>query len=221
MFEIFAIALFGTVLSQAAPGPNLMAVASAGLTAGRKSAVAVAGGVASGVIIWVTSVAMGLGAFINAYPVSLVALKCLGGGYLIYLGLRALRAAWRGQAFSIGTNVAANNGTNSPHSALGLVSAWQRGLLVVLTNPKAAIMWAAVASYLFGSGLTSGQVLAFAPIGAISAFVIYGTYGVLFSTQTAVNIYARAARGIEFLFGITFGGIGGTLLWDGLRELRS
>ena len=220
MFEIFTIALFGTVLSQAAPGPNLMAVASAGLTTGRKSAVAVAGGVASGVIIWVTLVALGLGAFIKAYPISLVALKILGGGYLIYLGLRALRAAWRGQAVSI-RNDADANGSKGVRLKLGLMAAWRRGLLVVLTNPKAAIMWAAVASYLFGSGLKPGEVLAFAPIGALSAFLIYGTYGVLFSTQTAVSIYARAARGIEFLFGVTFGAIGGKLVWDGVRELRS
>lgn len=211
MIEIFSVALLGTILAQAAPGPNLMAVASAGLSSGRPAAVGVAAGVASGVLIWVAAVSMGLGAFLEAWPGALLALKFLGGGYLLWLGFRALRAAWQGKAVSIRAGA----------GGLDVASAWRRGVLVVLTNPKAAIMWAAVASFLFGSGLEAWQVLAFGPIGALSALLIYGTYGVMFSTRTAVSLYARAARGIEALFGATFGAIGGKLVWDGMQELRS
>ena len=83
------------------------------------------------------------------------------------------------------------------------------------------MMWAAVATFLFGAGLTAWQVLVFAPIGAANGFLVYGLYALLFSTRTAHRGYARAARGIETLFAGAFGTMGGKLIYDGVKELRS
>ena len=63
-------------------------------------------------------------------------------------------------------------------------TAWaglRHGALVVLTNPAAALMWAAISSFLFGSGMAAWQVAALSPVFAIAAFMVYGFYGVLFS----------------------------------------
>lgn len=99
-------------------------------------------------------------------------------------------------------------------------AAWRRGALVVLSNPKAALMWAAVAAYMFGQGLSGLEVLAFAPVGAASAFAVYGAYGLLFSTGAATRVHARAARWFDAAFGAVFGALGTALLADGIRSLR-
>ncbi|MCC0014683.1 MAG: LysE family transporter [Rhodobiaceae bacterium] len=210
MLEAFLAAWLGTVAAQAAPGPNLMAVASTGLGQGRRAALLVVLGVASGVFIWVAAVAAGLGALIGAFPSLLLAMKFLGGGYLVFLSIKALWTALRGGQGAI----------KARGSPLSDVAAWRHGLLVVLSNPKAALMWAAVAAFLFGHGLAPAQVLAFAPIGACSAVAVYGTYAMLFSSGFAVRAYARAARRFEAVFGAVFGVLGGALLADGIRSLR-
>lgn len=208
MIQTFAMTLAGVVLGQLLPGPNLLAVAGAALGQDRRTALAVALGVASAIFAWIALAAFGLGALLSAAPSLLTALKLLGGGYLCYLAARALIGAIRGGNVAYGT----------ARARWSLVEAWRRGLLVNLTNPKAALMWGAVATFLFGSGLSAWQVLAFAPLGFASAIVVYGIYAVLFSSAAARRGYARFHRVIQGLFGAAFGSLGGELVVSGLRE---
>ena len=139
-------------------------------------------------------------------------LKIVGGGYLLFLSSRALKSAFKsGGSSSIGAD-------STNRSALGH---WRRGVLVVLTNPKAALMWSAVATILHGAALETWQVALFGPVAATTGFIIYGSYAFLFSTNLAGSFYKRFARIIEALFGATFGAFGGKLVLDGARELRS
>lgn len=210
MFEAYLVTLAGLVAMQVSPGPNLMAVAGAALGKDRKTAVAIATGVATGVAVWVLLVAFGLGAIIDTQPALIVALKALGGGYLLYLGVRGLIDAWHGEGKKL-TNV---------QEGLSVKAAWAKGFLVVMTNPKAALAWAAIATFLFGAGLTTWQVVAFAPIASMSAFFIYGTYAVALSTQGAVRAYRRFSRSIETVFGSIFSLMGASLLLSGLKDIR-
>lgn len=210
MLEAFLMAWIGMVAAQAAPGPNLVAVAGVALAKGRTLALMVVLGVASGIIIWSSLTAFGLAGLLNAFPMSLVLMRFVGGGYLIWLALKALRSVITGQDQSI----RAASGNLTPFKA------WQRGFFVVLTNPKAMLMWAAVASYLFGAGLTATQVLMFGPLGMLSCLLVYGFYALLFSSNFAVAGYARFVRGFEAVFTLSFGALGGKLILDGIRELR-
>ena len=211
MLQAFFVAWLGVCAAQASPGPNLMAVADAALGQGRRPALMVVTGIATGSLLWALLTALGLGAIFQAFPMLLTVLKFVGGGYLLYMGIRALLAIRRGQ----GMTIEANGGR------LSSLAAWRRGLVVVMTNPKAALMWSAIATFLFGAGLSRVEVLAFGPIVAISALSIYGAYGLLFSTGMAMGVYERFAGIIQGLFGIAFGALGGALIWSGLRDLRS
>jgi threonine/homoserine/homoserine lactone efflux protein len=209
VLEIYLITLAGIVLGQIAPGPNLLAVAGAALGQGRRAAFFLALGVATAIFIWVTLAAFGLAAILTIYPSLLTAMKLIGGGYLCFLALKSLVAAWRGRDPSF----RASQADWTP------LSAWRRGLLVNLTNPKSALMWSAVATFLYGSGLSAPQVLGFAPIGFVSALTVYGVYSVLLSSGLAKRAYARFARGIEAMFGLAFGMLGGKLVADAVREI--
>lgn len=210
MIEAFAVTLVGVALAQASPGPNLLAVAGAALGQGRRPALLTVAGIASGMLVWAGLVALGIGAVLAVVPALMGAMKLLGGAYLVWLALRAARAAWRGGETSIRADAGAR----------GALGSYLHGLLVVLTNPKALLMWSAVGTFLFGSGLDAWQVAAFGPVGAASGLAIYGTYALLFSTGLAARTYARFARWVEAGLGAAFGAIGGGLLLDGARELR-
>ncbi len=208
MLSIYLMTLAGVMLAQIAPGPNLLAVAGAALGQGLRSALFVTLGVATAIFIWVTVATFGLTTLLTIFPPLLIVMKFVGGGYLCFLAIKALRSALRGKS----TSVQANRSAWSPFGA------WRRGLLVNLTNPKSALMWGAITTFMFGSGLSSTQVLGFAPIGFASALLVYGTYGVLFSTNMAKRVYARFTRTIEALFGAAFGTIGGSLVVDGVSD---
>lgn len=210
MLEAFIAVLVGVAAAQASPGPNLVAVVSVALGQGRVAALLVTLGISSGMLVWAIFMALGLGALITRYPLSLTFLKFVGGGYLLWLSTRALMAAWHGKATTIQTDT--NARTYTAH--------WKHGVFVVLTNPKAALMWAAVATFLFGANLTALQVAVFGPIGAISGFIIYGSYACLFSTNSANALYKRFSRWVELLFGVSFGALGGKLILAGSADLR-
>lgn len=212
MLSIYFFAWLGVLSAQATPGPNMMAVASTALADGRRAALLVVAGIVTGVLVWTVLVAVGLGALFHRLPALLTILKFLGGAYLLYLGGRGIAAALRGGD---------RPGSISPRRAgVSAVAAWRRGLLVVMINPKAALMWSAVATFLFGSGLAATEVLAFGPIAAVSAALIYGLYGIAFSSRGAVAAYLRFSRWIEGVFGLVFGALGGTLLAAGAADLR-
>lgn len=209
MLEIYAITLAAIIIAQITPGPNLLAVAGVGLSQGRGAALLVALGVATAIFIWVSAMAAGLGALLSVYPALITTMKFLGGGYLCFLALKAFRAATRHDGPAL----------RAAGSHLTPLAAWRTGLLVNLTNPKSGLMWGAVTTFMLGSGLTTVQVMAFAPIGFLTALAVYGAYGLLFSTGVARSIYGRFVKGAETLFGLAFGAVGGGLVASGLRDL--
>lgn len=211
MIEAFAVTLGALVLMQLSPGPNLVAIATAALGSGRAAALGVAAGIATGAMVWVATVALGLGALLETHPSLVTAMKLGGGSYLLFLGLRGLRSAWRGGADPIGARGASSRASWWAH--------WRRGLLVVLTNPKVALGWAATASFLFGSGLSGAQVLLFAPVAAASAGAVYGGYALALSTGAAARAHARFWRVSDAAFGLAFGALGATLVLGGMRDL--
>lgn len=211
MLEAYALTLAGVALGQAAPGPNLLAVAGAALGEGRRAALFVTLGVAVGVFFWVSFAVFGLSALLAVFPAALSAMKLAGGLYLGVVAARALAAACR-------------DGARAPTASAGAASpstAFRRGLMVNLSNPKSALMWSAAATFLYGAGASAAQVISFAPVGALSAATIYGAYALLFSTGPARRGYARFARGAQALFGLAFGLIGGRLALEGAREIAA
>lgn len=209
MLNVYLATLAGVMLAQVAPGPNLLAVAGAALGQGLRAALYVTLGIATAIFAWVTVTTFGLATLLAVYPPLLVVMKIIGGGYLCFLALRSLRAALDGK----------DTGFQANRSAWTPMGAWRRGLLVNLSNPKSALMWGAITTFMFGSGLSTAQVLGFAPIGFTSALTVYGVYAALFSTNAAKRIYARFTRTVQAMFGAAFGTLGGSLVFDGIRDI--
>lgn len=189
----------------------MVAVSSVAIGSGRRAGMLTAAGVATGVFVWAILFAFGIGALLNAFPETITAMKLLGGGYLLFLGTKAVLAALRG------TDPEAKSGGIRTEGA----RAYSTGLLVVLTNPKAALMWVAASMYLASLNLSDIQFLTIGIFVSLSAMGIYGVYAVLFSTGLAVRTYGRFFRFIETAFGAIFGMLGAKLVADGLREIRT
>lgn len=210
MYELLAPAV-GIFLTQASPGQNLTIIMSISTGSGRAYGLIAATGIACGVFLWALFFWVGFGAFLNAYPGSFQSMKLLGGGYVFFLGAKALISSLkpRGRATGRRQRVA------SP------AKAFQAGLIVVTTNPNTALLWVVISMLLASAKMSDAMVLIVGICMSASAFVIYGCYALIFSTDCVTRAYSRAFRYIEATFGLIIGAVGWKLVTDVLREFRA
>ena len=94
--QLFAF-LVAAVLITATPGPDNLMVLGMGVSRGRRQGIAFGLGCALGCLSHTLLAVVGVSALIAASPVAFTALKWVGGAYLIWLGVQALRSQGGGQ----------------------------------------------------------------------------------------------------------------------------
>ncbi len=128
---------------------------------------------------------------------SALTVALFGGAYLLWLGFKGWRAALTGKGGQI-----------APVTGRGVRQDFLHGLTVTSTNPKVALLWASLSTFV-GPAITDWPLLlTFTTGSAIIIFVIYGTFGWLFSTGRARGLYQQFQKTSEALFGTLFGGLG-------------
>ena len=121
------------------PGPDTALTIRNALGGGARSGVFTALGVATGQAVWTLLTSLGLAALLLASEPAFMALRIVGAAYLVWLGLHSLYDALRG--------------ARSEHARMPYISpatAYRRGLLSNLGNPKMAIFFTSLLP-LFGS----------------------------------------------------------------------
>ena len=162
------------------PGPDTALTIRNTLLGGRRSGVFTAVGVAAGQTIWTAATSAGLAALLVASEPVFRAVRFAGAAYLAFLGIQALRAAWRGGGEA--TTVVRGSRRLTPSAAL------RQGLISNLTNPKMIAFFPALLPQ-------------FAPSHQ-GAFLVLLLLGLLFSSMTLVWLtgYAFAvAKAGDFL----------------------
>lgn len=113
------------------PGPNFIATFETAISHGRSKGLLVSAGIGLGTTIWAGGSLFGLTLLFQTAGWLYLAVKWLGAAYLLWIGLHLLLDA---------TKSAQATTTCRPHTrnALSTRGAFNRGLLVDLSNPKAA-----------------------------------------------------------------------------------
>ncbi len=106
------------------PGPTVLLVLSYALSQGRRVALASAAGVALGDLIAMTASLLGLGALVLASATLFTVLKWAGAAYLIWMGIKLLRAPRSGGLDTVAT------ADTTPRKVFGHAAA------VTALNPK-------------------------------------------------------------------------------------
>ena len=112
------------------PGPDMALELQNGLARGRRAALETAVGITAGLLVWAVAAALGIAALVHASAPAFTALKLVGAVYLVWLGVGALFAAWRGTA---------DDSADRP--AKRKASPFRQGLLTNLLNPKIALVF--------------------------------------------------------------------------------
>jgi RhtB (resistance to homoserine/threonine) family protein len=111
------------------PGQDTLLTIRNSLVGGRRAGLCTAGGVATGQVIWAVAASVGVTALIEASRPAFLAIKITGAAYLVYLGLRSLRAAVRPRGATPITRI-------GDSSRLQPATAFRHGVVSNLSNPK-------------------------------------------------------------------------------------
>ncbi len=172
-------------------GPNILAIMGTSMARGRRHGMALAVGIGIGSGLWAVLTVAGLTALVAAYAGAVTVLKLLGAAYLLWLAYKAFRSA------------ATPDGSAATAVASGDNLFW-RGLLIQMTNPKAALHWVAIVSIGLGANAPLWVGLALIASTTILSVVGHLAYAVTFSTEPVIAFYRRARRWIDGALGVFF-----------------
>ncbi|PSL06051.1 threonine/homoserine/homoserine lactone efflux protein [Haloactinopolyspora alba] len=178
------------------PGPSVLFAVSRALVLGRRGALATVVGNAFGVYAQVVAVAFGLGAVVERSVVVFTVVKFVGAGYLMYLGVQAIRHR-RSLADAVTVSV----------QPAGTLRAAREGFVVGLTNPKAIVFFAAVLpQFVDRAGFSpAAQMLVLGLMFMTIAVICDGAWAV--GAGAARSWFTRSPRRLAQL-----GGIGGVAM---------
>jgi RhtB (resistance to homoserine/threonine) family protein len=164
LFSLVTIGLI-TFLGAMSPGPDIAIIVKNSLTRSRKAGIATSIGVVLGNLVYISLVLLGLGALITASASVFTVLKYLGALYLIYLGIKIIRAKSKDISISVGEHAANPN----------LFYSLREGFITNLSNPKFMIFLLAVFTQVISPGTPFMARLAYGleiPVVALIWFTI-------------------------------------------------
>lgn len=148
------------VLLNLTPGQDTFYIVGRSVAEGTRSGVASALGIAVGSLVHTTMAALGLSAILATSASAFTIVKLLGAAYLVYLGVRMLRAA---------------NATAPPTTRVGsagVPGAFRDGIVTNVLNPKVALFFLALMPQFIAPD-SETKVAAFIVLGL--TFVTTGT----------------------------------------------
>jgi threonine/homoserine/homoserine lactone efflux protein len=196
-----------SLLLIATPGQDMILVMSRSIAQGPRAGVATATGVSIGLVGHTILATLGLGAILQTSVWLYSALKLVGAGYLIYLGVQLLRAGDRELTALAGV----------PRSTMRLMV---DGALSNVTNPKIAIFYFAFLPQFVGPSVQSPTLSLFV-LGLVFAgltFVVKGPVGLGAGLMSSwLRSRPAALRWLHRSSGVVLIGLGTRLAFDQRR----
>lgn len=194
-FPLFVLAV---IALNATPGPDIAYVAGQSVVHGRRAGILSALGVALGGCLHTVCCAFGLTALIAASPSAFIAIKYLGGIYLVYLGVKLLF-----------TRASSEMNTSTPSLTSKILLF--RGFLTNASNPKVLLFYIAFFPQ-FVAPDSPNKTAAFLTLGAV--FILLGfinDLGVaLLAAKASKTVSSRPSirLWIDRIVGMAFIGLG-------------
>ncbi|WNI33419.1 LysE family translocator [Streptomyces sp. ITFR-6] len=180
----------------ALPGADFTVVVRNAL-ASRSAGVATALGVAGGLLVHTALAVAGLAAVLVAVPVLFRTVQLLGGAYVLYLGISALRAARRGTGQAGAAEAAAGRG-DGQHATNGTRRALRQGFLTNALNPKAPVLFLSLLPQFVPPGAAPlPRTLLLAAIVVLLALIWFPAVALLVDRLGRWLRRPRTARAIE------------------------
>jgi RhtB (resistance to homoserine/threonine) family protein len=145
-WSVYGSYLVIVVLIVLAPGPDTMVMLKNSLSGGFRGGLLASLGIVTGNALQGSAAALGLGVVIAKSQPVFLTLKWVGAAYLVFLGVQALRFAWRGDYEGMA------------EVRRGKASAFRRfreGFLSNITNPKVLVLYLSILPQFLEPGRTT------------------------------------------------------------------
>jgi threonine/homoserine/homoserine lactone efflux protein len=204
----FVTFLIASLVLAVTPGPAVVYLVTQTMGQGRKAGLASVGGIALGNLGNAAVASVGLAAVLAASATAFVVVKFSGAAYLVFLGVKALRAR---------TTV---RESANPRTSPGRL--FRDGFFVALLNPKTALFFAALLPQFINPGASAlGQSLLLGCV-FVSIAMCTDTVYVLSASALASTIRQRSAGRSygRYLSAATFIGLGAYAALAGPRSCK-
>ena len=145
-WSVYGSYLVIVVLIVLAPGPDTMVMLKNSLSGGFRGGLLATLGIVTGNAVQGSAAALGLGVVIAKSQPVFLTLKWVGAAYLVFLGVQAIRGAWRGDYQGVGDVRRAR--------ASGF-RRFREGFLSNITNPKVLVLFLSVLPQFLEPGRTT------------------------------------------------------------------
>lgn len=183
------------------PGPNGLLIAKTVPTSGRAAGFANIAGFVVAFFLHGTLSILGISAILMASASAFAVVKLLGAAYLIWIGLKALRGAWRGPRTL--AKVAPALRTRS------LRRAFVEGFLTNALNPKVSMFYlAAFPQFIAASHASAASAYLLVSVHALINLLWFGWMALMFASLTRMARNDGFQRWLQGLTGVVFVGFG-------------
>ncbi|VAW22143.1 hypothetical protein MNBD_ALPHA12-962 [hydrothermal vent metagenome] len=155
------------------PGPDFAMVLRQSVSHGREAGIATSAGIGSAILVHGTYTVLGLGLIISQSELLFSVLKYAGTGYLLWLGIGALRSR---APRPPGALVKSPVGAMSPHKAFVI------GFLTNLLNPKAALFFLALFTSVVSADTALKWQAIYILVMALVLFLWFSLVAAIFTT---------------------------------------
>ncbi|MDN3678890.1 LysE family translocator [Vibrio tapetis subsp. quintayensis] len=202
-FAILATLASVHFIALMSPGPDVALVVQNASRHGRSTGIAIAAGLSVGILLHSLLSLTGVSYIVHQHPTLFAALQLIGGSYLLYLGIGALRSLRQQR----------NNPLEQPQKLLkNKRQAFLRGFTTNILNPKAVVFFVSLMSSLVPAGMSlTGKFFALLILFSLS-FAWFSALAWLLSTARLQKKMMQAAIYIDGLCGVVFCLIGGGIL---------
>ncbi len=211
--QFINIDLFNSVLTlivihfiaTVSPGPEFMLISKEALTKGRRAGFVSLAGTLSGLGIHIFYSALGLAAVLASSPQALLAIQVLGGSYLIYLGIKGMRA----KPVMDEQGIAAK--TETTHSYWQIFRA---GFICDVLNPKAPVYYVTLFTLVLSPDMPIQHLMIYAACIMTIHFSWFTLVVVLLSTPAINRRFKQVSHWIDRV-------LGGAMVLIGVKVLAS
>ncbi|WP_298722834.1 LysE family translocator [uncultured Ferrovibrio sp.] len=206
LLPLFSI-LGAIAIGAASPGPSFVLVARTAIAGSRAVGIAAAFGMGLGGMTFASLALLGLVTLLMQVGWLYLALKLIGGAYLLYLAF----LIWRGATQPLRME------TPQAEAGRGVLRAFFIGLATQLSNPKTAVVYASIFAALLPADPPLWMTLLLPPLLFAVEFCWYCIVAVAFSAPRPRAAYLRSKRWIDRLAGGVMGLLGARLIFEGAR----
>ncbi len=193
LMAIFAFAIVS-------PGADLAMVIRQSLVHGRREAIITSFGIGAALMMHVTYTVLGLGLIISQSIYLFNIVKWCGVAYLIYIGIKALRAG--------STKIEVDARSEGPRKQQSFAKAFGLGFAANALNPKAVFFFLSIFSTVVHAHTPTEIKLGYGVVMAASLIAWFVSVSLFMTTPKMRDAFSRASKWIDRTSGVVFIALG-------------